>query len=864
MHGFIRIIFLFFIFSGIVPGLFSEISGAFVTVNADEILKPQLLGNTTGDSAPEAVLNFSASPTEGFPPLCVKFTLNGPDGDYSWDFGDGTTSTVKNPVHCYKEEGLFWVKLKYYYGSTVREVVKQNYISVKSPELNISFTANPTSGSAPLTTQFSATGNPTNIIWHFGDGTDDSSDLNPQHQYVLPGEYTPTLTYCASGECDKIYKVNYISVGDGRSVNFSADHETGMAPICTRFSVLGDADDFRWDFGDGEISYERDPVHCYKNAGTYTVELTYSIDGAYYTITRAKYLTYLSKEVSDFNVTPLEGIAPLCVSYTIINPSQSWEFQFGDNSTSKSAQVTHCYKSGIYYPSLISCSNGLCNTVNKSVPVEVRKPKIDVSAGKTPNQFTFRTDAPSGMRYTWDFGDGSGADGAAVNHTYMSAGTFPVSLVINGNCGCNEVIKTKVEIEPDEKLSFTATPISGCAPHCVQFNEQSVREPVSRLWEFGDGETGEEKNPFHCYRFSGKYSVTLTDKYSDHVEQEKKQDLIIVYGVPEPAFSVYPPQGYAPLTVKVSDTTYDDYVKRFWDFGDGTTGTDISTEHRYNEPGDYNITLTVWGEGGCWSNNLKTVHVTKKESPAFNFSGLPRRGAVPVCISYQISRQIKNPQFEFGDGQTTSELNPFHCYESAGIYTPKLHACNDSSGCMDIIKPGYIVALDPSYLNISLMPGWNLVSVPVTLDDGKDTMEILSEVNTGGHSVFSWNSTKGGWYKVSLTDHVDPLSAFWIYSVDPLLVPLSIAQESPEQNLTRMLSPGWNLVGFADVEPISADEAFASVEKSWNYLLGYDAENHRNSALVKKGVNSAVTTVDPGDGYWIFMNSSARMIGMAL
>lgn len=812
----------------------------------------------------ENILDFSATPTEGFPPLCVHFSQSGPDGDYSWDFGDGTTSTVKNPGHCYRQKGTYWVKLKFFYGSNVKEVVKQNFITVKEPDLNINFTAGPVSGIAPLSTKFTLSGSPTNIIWHFGDGTDDSNDLNPEHQYKWPGIYTPTLTYCAAGSCGKITKEDYITVNQGNPVDFSADHENGTAPVCSKFSVYGEADNFRWDFGDGELSYEREPVHCYRNAGIYSVVLTYTVDGVSYTITKEKYLTYLSREASDFNATPLEGIAPLCVSYSVINPSKTWELQFGDNSTSTSADATHCYKSGTYFPSLIYCSNGLCNTVNKSVPIIAHKPKIKISPGRTPDGFVFETDSISGTKYTWDFGDGSIAEGAMTNHTYTSAGIYPVSLVINGNCGCNEVTRDQVTVNPNEKFTFTGTPLSGCAPHCVQFNEKSSKTPISRLWDFGDGETSEEKNPFHCYQFEGKYTVTLTDRFADRVEQERKQDFIIVYGVPEPSFSVYPPQGYAPLTVKVSDTTYDDYVKRFWDFGDGSTGSDISTEHRYDNPGDYNITLTVWGAGGCWANKSQIVHFMKKEEPYFDFSGLPRRGVAPICTSYQISRQIKHPSFDFGDGQSTTELNPFHCYESPGIYTPVLHACNDSNGCEDIKKPGYIIAASPSYLNITLNKGWNLLSVPFTLEDGKNTLDILSSVNTAGHSIFSWNGTSKKWYRMARDDTIDPLSAFWVYSPDPVQIPLSLSQNPPELNLTRMLSPGWNLVSFADIESISADEAFSSVEDFWSYIVGYDAINQRYSAPITKDINSTTDLLDPRQGYWIFMNSTARMIGTTM
>ena len=203
-----------------------------------------------------------------------------------------------------------------------------------------------------------------NIIWHFGDGSDDTTELNPRHQFREPGNYSPTLTYCISGSCNKISKFNYIEVGPGNEVDFIAERQNGTAPVCTRFIVRGEAETFKWDFGDGTSSFEKSPVHCYPEPGLYTVSLTYTVDGAPYTIRKDRFLRYLPAWAPDFTYGPIVGIAPLCVGYDIVNPSQSWEFNFGDSSTSASAQATHCYgRSGNYFPSHTYCYNDLCDKV---------------------------------------------------------------------------------------------------------------------------------------------------------------------------------------------------------------------------------------------------------------------------------------------------------------------------------------------------------------------------------------------------------------------------------------------------------------------------------------------------------------------
>lgn len=95
-------------------------------------------------------------------------------------------------------------------------------------------------------------------------------------------------------------------------------------------------------------------------------------------------------------------------------------------------------------------------------------------------------------------------------------------------------------------------------------------------------------------------------------------------------------------------------------------------------------------------------------------------------------------------------------------------------------------------------------------------------------------------------------------------VPIRISGEGPEYNLTRDLDEGWNLVSFADIMMVSADEAFRSIEEFWSYAIGYDAEKQRFSAPITNGVESRDVSLDPRQGYWIFMNSSAQMVGKQL
>ena len=146
------------------------------------------------------VASFTATPTTGTAPLTVNFTdqsTNNPTS-WQWDFGDGNTSTQQNPSHTYNNSGNYTVGLTATndYGSNTK--TQNGFIVVSGGGGSAplaAFTATPTTGTAPLTVNFTdqSTNNPTSWQWDFGDGNT-STQQNPSHTYNNNGTYTVSLT----------------------------------------------------------------------------------------------------------------------------------------------------------------------------------------------------------------------------------------------------------------------------------------------------------------------------------------------------------------------------------------------------------------------------------------------------------------------------------------------------------------------------------------------------------------------------------------------------------------------------------------------------------------------------------------------
>ncbi len=164
------------------------------------------------------VADFSGTPTSGTEPLSVSFTdlsTNNPTA-WSWDFGDGGTSTLQNPSYTYNTAGTYTVALTAInaYGSDTKSVV--GYITVSAPVTNppvADFSGTPTSGDYPLAVSFTdlSTETPTSWSWDFGDGGT-STLQNPSYTYNAAGTYTVSLTATNAYGSDTKTSVDYITV----------------------------------------------------------------------------------------------------------------------------------------------------------------------------------------------------------------------------------------------------------------------------------------------------------------------------------------------------------------------------------------------------------------------------------------------------------------------------------------------------------------------------------------------------------------------------------------------------------------------------------------------------------------------------
>jgi PKD repeat protein len=230
-------------------------------------------------------------------PLTVSFTdqSTGSPTAWRWAFGDGGNSTERNPVHTYNNSGLYPVALTASNANGSNTLTKTGYIAVSGDLVTpvADFSSSQTSGSVPLTVSFTdqSTGSSTAWRWYFGDGGN-STEKSPVHTYNKSGLYPVALTASNANGSNTLTKTGYIAVSNSLVAAFSASPTSGPAPLSINFTdnSTGSLNAWRWAFGDGNTSTEKNPVHIYNKTGRYAVSLTVNNSGSISTEIRSIYI----------------------------------------------------------------------------------------------------------------------------------------------------------------------------------------------------------------------------------------------------------------------------------------------------------------------------------------------------------------------------------------------------------------------------------------------------------------------------------------------------------------------------------------------------------------------------------------------
>lgn len=360
---------------------------------------------------------------------------------------------------------------------------------------------------------------------------------------------------------------------------------------------------------------------------------------------------------------------------------------------------------GVWAPSNTS---GACNEAVVKIEMNFSGVGASVKAtingvvdtiGCVPLTIKFIDTLAKGKKYIWNFGDGTKNDTTFapnnnVAHTYARVGSYRLMLVsIDSNtCNISDTAYTTVRVGNNTVVpNFTATKTGGCQSLTFRFdNTTTAALPVFRpgtfAWDFGDGSPRQIANfgsVNHPYASAGTYNVKLVIDDTVFCNSPDSVTKPVRLAINVTANFATPDKGCVPYNAQFNNTSLGgtDFI---WDFGDGTpTTTEVSPVHLYPNTGTYTIRLTAIDTSTCNKRHDTTFTITVYPVPTAMFDASPNPGEnnKPINFNNHSSGAVTY-QWDFGDGETSTNANPSHLFNESNVFNVCLVAFS-AAGCSD-------------------------------------------------------------------------------------------------------------------------------------------------------------------------------------
>jgi PKD repeat protein len=394
---------------------------------------------------------------------------------YTWNFGDGSSASGETVTHVFVSPGTYAINLDAvgFMITTAYSCSQQASFSVlvfqKKPPIAF-FTIVPNPAKTGYTVIFDASssydpdGKIVRYRWDFDDGSSYGTDqYRVTHQYSQPGSYQVTLRVLDNDELENSVQQSLaVNAPVAPQARFTISRTPVKVEKAVEFDASGSYDQdgtitsYRWDFGDGTPSgYQSRVSHRYGAAGTYRVILrVLDNDGLAGDAEQLVPVVPLVGPIAKFTMRP----SPLKAGETVtLDASASYDpdgnivaysWDFGDGSRRGTTSApTHRYPDpGTFRITLVVTDNeGLTNSSGHDLVVSEKHAPIadfrwDPASTKPGKGVIFDASLSRDTdgiiaSYRWDFGDGTGGQGARTTHTYDTPGTYTVRLVVSDDDG---------------------------------------------------------------------------------------------------------------------------------------------------------------------------------------------------------------------------------------------------------------------------------------------------------------------------------------------------------------------------------------------------------------------------------------------
>ncbi len=681
---------------------------------------------------------------EGCKPLDIHFSDNSyshePIISWSWDFGDGYTSSMQDPVHTFDTVGIFTVSLTVVNDSGCTDTktmeIQAGYHHIVN--FKICHFLNPATDSCifcpmdtipfdNLTTDTAGnyidspgylypvfSGEP-EWTWFFGGGGFEPNSPIPGYFALTDTGWQYSLyLYCNYLGCeDSVYLDNtsppdsirlYVYGPRIRYLSFSMSCDSTYSR--TFYADIFNEDYIDWDFGDNTgLLHTNDTIvyHTYADTGMYMVTCT-----AYNDSSGCYFRNEIIVDITDIKaiITPHSGDT-LCSDSTLLldafdSHDNVWNQWTVNNTTvfSDSSNTYYEYTPPVFtqpgdYPVILivhdiyNCYD--TTTVNIHVTAPAPSYIADPLTGCAPVNVLFTSTSTSDIgiqSVAWNFGDGSPpGTGLTVNHNYINSGNYTITILATDSMGCQASLAVPQGISTGTATAnFNANDFRCCLGDTLYLHNLSTGNQLNYIWNMGNGTFSYDQHPYVVYGQPGFYDVTLSIyDYLGCTDTLFVTDFFEVQFVDASFLISCTDTNCYPFRPVITNTSPSEFLPQcIWDFGDGFTSYNYLPSHTYTVPGNYWLSLAISSSEGCTDEDSTFIHVGGPfANIAISDTLICAGDVVDFSLTDTLNLSIVN--WNFGDGSGSSLYGTSHEYDyvpSGNNFLVSLIYCSEPTCCV--------------------------------------------------------------------------------------------------------------------------------------------------------------------------------------